>query len=490
MKTARIISTMVAAVLCMSGATGCKSFLNTEAIGKSTIASFFSEYGGVTAAGEGLHNEILDFYPGYYIKYADIMGNTLNVNSVNAGDGDYFLYNYAMKAEYTATYPRLVWTHGYSIITECNNILYYVPLFMEDCKIASQREGCQKVMGWAYFARALSLFCLCNCYAQPYIYTADASHLGVPVVTAIPGFDDSIPRKTVAEVYAQVISDLDSALELLDDTKIEDCCHISGIACEALLARVYLYKQDWANAEKYSKIVMDKMELSPRDNYVDMFRSPAKNLGKEAIFRLNSYDNSTGMLSFYDPTGSEDFYPDPAMASNFDADDIRKELLTYVSEDCETTYGQSFSAVCKMLPYKSLADEKDTHPYPFVLRLSEMYLIHAEALNSGSRHDSAGAAEDVKALIARARGIQASEVSLSWNSQSDMDAIIEKERIRELCYEGHSVFDYLRRGKDVVRSSTSNASIKRLSYPDDRFILPIDELEMQANDYMIQNPGY
>ena len=171
---------------------------------------------------------------------------------------------------------------------------------------------------------------------------------------------------------------------------------------------------------------------------------------------------------------------------------MRKQLLTYVGEDCEEAAyaGKSFSIVCKHVPYKSITDTKDRHPYTFVFRCSEMYLIHAEALCCGQKHDLAGAAADLKALQARARGIDASDVKFSYSSQADMEDLIEKERIRELCYEGHSGFDYLRRGKDIVRSATSNAEIKILKYPDYRFILPIDQIEMEANDNMIQNEGY
>lgn len=490
MRINKILLTVAASALCLCGMTGCKKFLETEAIGKSTIASFFSEYGGVTASGEGLHKVMMKFYCDQYMKYADVMGNQLCVNSVNAQEGDYYLFNYQMKAAYTATYPRGVWTAGYSVLTEANNILYYVPKFKEKCDISYQLEGCDKVIGWAHYARALALFSLCNCYGQPYIHTPDASHLGVPVVTEIPGFDAQIPRETVKDVYKQVLSDLEEAMKLLDCSSVKDPLHVSGIACEALMARVCLYMQDWEGAEKWSESVMGKMSLTPRDNYVAMFRNPKANPGAEAIFRFNSYDNSTGMLSFYDPTRKENFYPDPSMLGLYDSDDIRKELFTYVSEDCETTYGETFSAVCKMLPYKSIADPKDTDPYPFVSRLSEIYLIHAEALACGRKHDLEGAADDLKALIARGKGIDKSKVTLKWNSQAEMEELIQKERMRELCYEGHSMFDCLRRGKDVVRFSTSNASIKELTYPDYRFILPIDELEMEANDFMVQNPGY
>jgi len=474
-------------------AASCTSFLNVEVIGKSTIESFFSEYSGLQMAGEGLHSELLNFYESYFVKYAELKGICLCVNTVNADDGEYYLFNYAMRPEYTATFPRTVWNDGYSLITQANNIIYYGPKLKESLTIESERNGCDKITGWGYFARAIAHFQLCNCYAQPWIYTSDASHIGVPVVERIPGFSDEIPRESVADVYKLVISDLKKASDLIgEETAAPNSFYISSTACEALLARVYLYQHDYENAEKYSKKVMDKITLTPRDKYVDMFRSPAATPGSESILRLNSYDQSTSYLSDFDPTRSNDFYPDPTMYTIYDSDDIRLQLLTYVGEDCEEDQykGKSFQAVCKNLPYKSIADPKDNNPYPFVLRGSEMYLIHAEALTCGNSHDLAGAADDLRAIIARARGISASEVKLTFGTQSDMEKLIEKERIRELCYEGHGVFDYLRNGRDVVRSATSNAEVKEIKYPDYRFVLPIDQLEMEANDFMIQNEGY
>jgi len=490
MKKNRILLCLAAAGIMTAS---CTSFLNVEVIGKSTIESFFSEYSGLQMAGEGLHSELLNFYESYLVKYAELKGICLDVNTVNADEGEYFLFNYSMRPEYTATFPRMIWNDGYSLITQANNIIYYGSKLKENLSLESERQGCDKITAWGYFARAIAHFQLCNCYAQPWIYTSDASHIGVPVVERIPGFSDQIPRRKVSEVYELVISDLEKAIELMgEESAVPNSFYISTTACEALLARIYLYQQDYEKAEQYSKKVMDKISLTPRDKYVDMFRSPASTPGAETILRLNSYDKSSSYLSDFDPTRSNDFYPDPTMYTIYDRDDVRLQLLTYVGEDCEEEQyrGKSFQAVCKNLPYKSIVDPKDNNPYPFVLRGSEMYLIHAEALACGEKHDLAGAANDVKAIIARARGKQASEISLSYSSQADMEKIIEKERIRELCYEGHGVFDYLRRGKDVVRTSTSNSEVKEIKYPDYRFVLPINQLEMEANDQMIQNEGY
>ena len=71
-----------------------------------------------------------------------------------------------------------------------------------------------------------------------------------------------------------------------------------------------------------------------------------------------------------------------------------------------------------------------------------------------------------------------------------MDRLIQEERAKELCFEGHRFFDLKRRGEDIVRPATSSSTLTRLRYPDYRYVLPIAQLEMQANDSMTQNEKY
>ena len=65
-----------------------------------------------------------------------------------------------------------------------------------------------------------------------------------------------------------------------------------------------------------------------------------------------------------------------------------------------------------------------------------------------------------------------------------------RERMKELCFEGHRFFDIARRHESVSRDSGSNARAKTLSYPDYRFALPIPRVEMDANPAMEQNDEY
>lgn len=489
-KTARIFLFLAFALL--APGRSCSSFLDVEQIGKNTIGAHFADVDGLASAGEGMHRLLLNFYDNRYIRYADIAGDMLNNNS--ASEGDLLLFNYKLQPSDNASYPYFVWSSGYEIVTAANNILYYGPKLYD--AFPEQAKTIDKMRAWAFFCRAIGHFCLCNCYAQPYAYTPDASHLGVPVIDWVPGFDDSIPRSTVKEVYSLILSDLNKAISLFDGlgtaNKIEDCYHVSGPACKALRARVKLYMQDWDGAAADAADLMSLLSLTPKAQYVDMFRNSQQVKGTESILRLNAYATTLGMRSLYDPTALYRFVPNPSVPGLYDPDDVRLQLYTYIPEDCEDAIyqGNTYPAVCKYLAWKSITDEKARVSDPFVLRLSEMYLIHAEGLAKGAAHDLAGAVSDIKALVARARGVAADAVSLPYTTQDDVEQLIIRERKRELGYEGHSLFDMIRCGRGLERPASCNAEVLSIAYPDHRFILPICQLEMTANDVMAQNDGY
>lgn len=472
--------------------------LTVEVIGKNTIEGFMSEYDGYASAGEGLHAEIRSFYP-TLIRYAEIAGDLLNVTA-NASEGDQLLFNYQMEQHHIATYPREYWANGWSIVTQVTYILEYGPRNLEKDWSAAEKVNVKKIMAQAHFARALAMFDICCAYAQPYNYTADHTHIGIPILKHVASFEEVLPRKTVKEDYEQILQDLKDAMSLFKEVAatnpsaaqidaITDPYHISYIACEALLARIYLYMERWDDSAKMAQSVIGKVPLTPREQYIDMYRNSQAVPGKETILRMNHFDASTSLSSFFDPVRGAKFEPTEMMYTLYTDDDIRKELLTYVPQDGETGImpGSKPKAVCKYLWWKQgIADEMARVHDNFVFRVSEMYLIHAEAVLQESG-DVAGAAADLKALIARARGVAASAVTLPSGKDALLEAVKE-ERVKELCYEGHRLFDITRRKENLVR--TNNSSVKLVEYPNYRFVLPIDQMEMQSNENMIQNEGY
>lgn len=468
---------------------GCSSFLNVENIGKSTISGFFSDVDGLNASGLGLHRLIAEFYDDNYLRMGELAGDNLYLNRVNASQAEQLIYDFQSTPADNSGYPQMIWKRAYEICTNANNILYYGENLYES--YPEYKEVIDKNFGYAYFARALAIFDLCNVYAMPYDHTADASHLGVVAIDYVPGFDSELPRNTIKECYDLVVKDLNKAIELLGGQNEGNPTFISALACKALLARVYLYKKDYAQAAAYAKEVMDAVPLAPREDYVKMYRK-AQDCPGEGILRMNTYGSGSGMINLCSPLTTQTCTVEPEFLASFSDDDVRKELFTYVAEveDGEVYAGKTYTAICKYLPIKDgVSDVNNRRCDHFVLRVSEMYLIHAEAVCLGEG-DTAAAAADIKALRARALGKSPSEVNLVYTGADGLDRLIQEERSKELCFEGHRFFDLKRRHEDIVRRPGTSSSMLRLNYPDYRYVLPISQLEMRANEKMEQNDKY
>ena len=469
--------------------TGCTSFLNVENLGKSTIDGFFADVDGLRAAGLGLHRLIGEMYDDDYIRIGELAGDNLYLYRVNADKALQLVYDFESTPADNSGYPYYFWKDAYEVCINANNILYYGAKLLKE--YPEYTDEINRHFGYAYFARALSHFNLCNVYAMPYDFTPDASHLGVVAIDFVPGFDTELPRNTVKECYDLIISDLLKGIECFGQETERTPTYISALACKALLARVYLYMKDYDKAAAYAKEVMEVVPLTPTDEYVNFFRK-AQDTPGEGIFRINAYDAGTGMYRMCEPLTTQDCGPDPAFVASFPDIDVRKQLFTYVAEkeDGEEYEGNVYTAICKYLPIKGgvATAENRRCDYP-VLRVSEMYLIHAEALCLGGG-DQDAAADDLKALIARACGKQPSDVMIMAHSTEALDRIIQDVRNQELCFEGHRFFDLKRRHEDIVRPATTSSTLKKLEYPDYRYCLPIAQMEMQTNDSMIQNDGY
>ena len=468
---------------------GCTSFLNVENLGKSTIDGFFSDIDGLNAAGIGLHRVLGELYDDDYIRLGELGGDNLYLYRINASQMLQLVYDFESTPADNSGYPYTFWKHAYEVCTNANNILFYGEKLYKE--YPEHADLINKHFGYAYFARALSIFDLCNVYAMPYDYTPDASHPGVVAISFVPGFDTELPRNTVGECYDLILNDLNKAIGYLGDSNSDNNTYISALACKALLARVYLYMKDYDKAASYAREVMDKVPLTPRSDYVNMFRRAQNNPG-EGIFRINTYDSGSGMRTLCTPLTTQDCGPDATFVSSFSNDDIRKELFTYVGEkeDGDEFVGQSYSAICKYLPFKGgESKEENRRCDHFVLRVSEMYLIHAEALCLGGG-DLGAAADDIRAIRARALGKNPSEITLTYSDAGALDKIIQEERNKELCFEGHRFFDLKRRHENIVRPATTSSTLKKLEYPDYRYCLPIAQMEMQTNDSMTQNRGY
>lgn len=247
----------------------------------------------------------------------------------------------------------------------------------------------------------------------------------------------------------------------------------------ALLARVYLSKGDWQNAYNYANAVITSgaYTLFNNSNYVSSWT--VKNT-TESIFEISAPNSFSGNSygSYFD-ISSGNTYLQMATTEDllnlYSATDVRGRSSFYNEHAVNgTTY-----YFCKKYGTSSaLATGVKA------IRLSEMYLIRAEA--AAELANFAQANSDLNVIRQRGDTVAA---KLNLTDKSALIEAILLERRKELNLEGFLLFDLGRRKKNIVRTDCT-ATTCGLNYPAARYVLPIPEVSVISNKSMIQNPEY
>lgn len=409
-----------------------------------------------------------DWYGRYMLLIPDIMGEDVKKAFFSREPNNWAEYDGYSQS----SIPRGLWAEIYKCILMTNQMIN-----------ASYEPGegvldeYNQLIGEAHAIRALCYFDLVRLFAQHYTYTPDASHPGVPIVLEADVFAKPA-RNTVAEVYAQIIADFNYAITLMTGNP-PSAGYLSKEAVQALLSRVYLYKEDYTNAEVMATAVINsgKYSLVPAAAYPTQF---LPGLSSEAIFEIiftaddnHGHDHLGGM---YKAISYGDFLPAKDLLNQIDENDVRKSMFLH-DENLLGIY-----ASMRVNKYPSTGDETGQDNIP-VIRLSEVYLNRAEARSKLG--NDAGAQADLNIIRKRALAA-APDIALTGDA---LLAEILLERRRELCYEGHRLFDITRHKKDLVRVDCTSV-VCSVAYPDYRFILPIPIDEIDVNPNITQNPGY
>jgi len=336
------------------------------------------------------------------------------------------------------------------------------------------QEEADQLIGEALALRGLAHFDLCRIYAQHYGFTSDGGHPGIPVITV---FDETAEptRASVKQVYDAVIADLEAGMNRM--TQDKGSGFMSKNAAQALLARVHFYAENYSAAESAANAVISSMGgLSPTASFLDAWGGTGSK--PDAIFEIimTDVDNngSDALGRMYINEGYGDYLPSDDLRLIIDADDLRGNLFKP-----DSTLGGGLFGWDRMNKFPSTTGEDNTP----VIRLSEVYLIRAEARARGG--NESGAIQDLMDVRSRAWPTAPTVTS----SGADLIEEIITERRIELCFEGHRLWDLMRLKRDVVRTDCSSP-VCNITYPNDRFILPIPVQELDANPKITQNPGY
>lgn len=471
MKLLRIKIVIASALLLMF--TSC-DFLEVETVGRTTMPNFFSDVPGLKAGLTGSYSKMYGYYSSEFYKYPDVAGNMVDLNIIGSEVEMIDQYNFTSDPEQEVGAVGYIWRKILETLANVNNVLEYAPPLID--QYPNQRSEIEMVQAQALFLRALCHFDLFRVYAQPYNYTADASHPGVPVLLMTPGPDDLPSRATAAQLFDQVIKDLLEAEQLFGERSMTDAYHASKESVWALLSRVYLYKEDWTNSILYSTRVIDRMPLAHGDDYLEMYHNLVP--GKEAILRFNGLLKSKSLNSFYSSNEPIAVAADSLLSLFTDSEDIRLQLFAPGKNNAlEIT--TKYRIMVEYTPDQERYD-------PFVLRVSEIYLNRSEAYLRAD--EPAKAIDDLKAIIARALNKNVEELLINHQDDDQLMQLIKEERAKELSFEGHNFFDIVRYKDDLVRGGTTLSNVVHLPYPNDLFVLPIPQSELNANTNMEGNP--
>ncbi|TKC05527.1 RagB/SusD family nutrient uptake outer membrane protein [Pedobacter polaris] len=467
MKT-KIYSLLAFGALALTVQSGCKKdFLEKDPINQVTGDVAFVNKEAAEKLLQGAYDGM---YNDYHIWDYMINGDVTADNAYAGGDNQANIDIDLFKANSTNGNVGRDWGSLYSDIKNANEVLENVPNIQDPALDAGNRRN--EILAEASGLRAYMYFNLVRLFGA------------VPLVLKTPAnLSEMQPAKaSIDAVYTQIIKDLEFAATNAKTTSANKGIITKGVA-NALLAKVYASKPtpDWAKVLQYCDLTIAN-GYSLFGSYNGLFDAANKN-NSEAIWEMQ-YDGWGGQHGNWMPsvivgTGWKRFCTpsnDLVKAFNDEGDLIRRNASIYFMN--ATTEGWSDSYWAKAnYPYinKYRADDKSDS---YIIRLADILLLKAEALNEAS----AGGWATAKPIVNQIRG-RVSLGSTPAIDQASMRLAIEKERRLELAFEGHRWFDLLRtnRAVAVMNSSKDGAGNNLYNISTANLYFPIPQAEIDRN---------
>ncbi|MNQ22929.1 SusD family protein [compost metagenome] len=399
--------------------------------------------GLTTGSGSGLSN-LMGNYADEFVYYGSVAASTppFYNNSLTATNGT----------------VAALWNDSYSQIYSANAIIEGV--YTSTALLQADRD---QLIGEALFVRALIHFYLANLYGPvPYIMSTDYEtnrHVG---------------RLSTDVVYQNVITDLTLAQNLLpEDYLSSERIRPNKAAVRALLARTYLYHGDWIEASNAASSVLNDSQYTLESDIDAVFLKGSTSTiwqFKPSADGINTAEGGNFVIISAPPSFVA---VREELVAAFEPGDLRlTHWLGTVSDGTTTWYFAN--------KYKQQTSTGTSMEYSIMLRLSEQYLIRAEA--RARQGELIGAKDDLN-IIRHAAGLGDTPAS---SQQEILDAIQRERRVELFTEYGHRFFDLKRNGGlDAALSPV------KPGWNTTDALLPLPEVELLLNPSLApQNTGY
>jgi hypothetical protein len=364
---------------------------------------------------------------------------------------------------------REVYAEPYIAVYRANNVLENLSL-VEDQVLRNSIEG------EARFIRALAHFETVRLFAQPYGFTTDNSHLGIPLKTSSK--PQAATRVTVQEIYTFLIEELEACEYLLpnqNDLEYDpNRAYPTKWAAKALLARIYFQMNNFSKAYDYSNQVITSGYTAFNASETE-YTARYSQLGtNEALFiGVSATKNNSGETTFANRGGEFT----GMIRYTTTAPSVRLTKSAYAFGAADMTDRRVIAWYKEIDESKVIAKyNSSTNLSIPVITITELKLIRAESI-AEINGDLLVAQQDLQDILDRAYGVG------SRIAPINPTAIILESRIQrrlEFIFEGHLGQDLKRIGAlgretVIIREAPWNCPGAVLQFP---------------NGEIINNPGF
>lgn len=500
----RIIKIVLIACLPLFAITSCKKFLDVSASNQVLQEDMFSDGTGVRVALNGVYKLLSNtelYGKNLTWGFASALGYNYEFNNLPYNLREAASFNWANADAMNVT--EQVWSRAYNVLANCNNIIQEVE--KKDSSFFPEKNMEKNmILGEMYGIRALVHFDLLRIFSPSPVtgYTGTT----IPYVKNYPEYQP-VPLD-MARIFSEITTDMEKAKTLLAsiDTVTLRSSMRSGVgrirnagswitlpqgdffnyrgqrlnffAATSLLARIFLYKGDYENAEKNAKLVYDYQKRNWFQWTSSIYQGQITDLDFIHIKRpdeiLLGFSNNRNFEIYEEsinPQGSIQLYY--RMSSSYvsklfegDLDDYR--LVGWYNRHGDQRYitwrrpqGSSYNAT------QVAQNQESVIP---VLRFSEMYHILIEC------HIQKNRIADAVTILNDLRTNRGAKARIaSTISKTDLMEVLVNDIIRETLTEGQAFYMFKRLNRNIF-----NGNSNRIMKPNEWFSpLPQSETAYQ-----------
>lgn len=473
-------------------ATACsEDFLEKEPLGEITEDAYFKTETHAIEATNAVYNILRrwEVHVFSYVGMTDIVSDDADKGST-ATDASFLLEIDNLSYNATNIAPLTVWNGYYQGIHRTNVAITRIPNIEMDQNLKNRLIGENK------FLRAYFYFNLVRWFGD------------VPLNTEPLTPDKFVqPRAPKAQVYAQIIQDLEDAAAALPlSYPNSDKGRATKGAANGMLARVYMTLGDFPKMEQKALEVINSGQYALYPDFAGFFRYEGE-LSSESIFEVVTTTDDQGLGgSQYNEVQGVRGVPNLGWGFNRPSDDLvkafepgdprREATILYVGEvlpDGSAVVEDNPEIINERYNQKAWVPRRADGRNGAgggnirILRYADVLLMAAEALNENDKPQEA--LTYLNQVRTRARGNRPASVLpvVTVTDKAQLRQRIWQERRVELALEQHRWFDLVRQGRvsAVMKAHGKNFQEGK----NELFPIPQNEVDISGG-VITQNPGY